>query len=132
MKKLLLPLVICLGLGVGTVGCAEDFAYADPPSVAYASGLVEFCDDYGCRWINAPYYYAGGDLVYWDAHFGCWIGPHGYWHGGGWHRGFVYGYHQHYHAGTYHVLHSGGHAWSGGFHGGSHYSHGGGGHGGHR
>lgn len=130
MKNLLLPLAICVGLTAGSVGCVEDLAYADPP-VAYASGCVNFTDDYGTREVCGPYYYAGGDLFYWDAHFGCWIGPHGYWHSGLWHGGFVYGYHERYHAGFYHGSHGGGHAW-GGFHGGGHSYHGGGGHGGHR
>lgn len=132
MKNLLLPLVIYLGLIVGNVGCAEDLAYAELPATVCATGPVEFCDEWGCRWINAPYYHDGDNLIYWDVHFGCWIGPHGYWRGGVWHRGFVYGYHEHYHAGTYHVFHTGGHFGSGHPTSGGHFFHSGGGHGGHR
>src|SRR5579864_743242 len=102
MKRWLLILVSCLAL-VGT-GCAEEFVYSDPP-IAVASGPVEFCDDWGCRMVNAPYYYVDGEVVYWDASFGVWIGPRGYWTGGIWHRGWVVGYHEHYHVGFYHNFH---------------------------
>lgn len=111
MKSLLLALVACVGLA----GCVEEGYYSDPP-VAPAYGAVEFCDDFGCRMINAPYYYVGGDLVYWDAHFGVWIGPHSYWREGRWYGGSVYGYHGYYHGGFYHAR--GG--WGGGYHGGYH------------
>lgn len=123
MKSLLLALVACIGLS----GCvAEEVAYADPPG-QYRNGTVEFCDDYGCRYVNGQYYYdSAGVLFYWDANFGCWIGPHGYWYGGAFHPGFHPGYHGFYHRGYYHG--------SGGYHGGSHGGGGfhGGGHGGHR
>lgn len=122
MKKLVLALSICLGLSI--TGCAAEGSYDPPPAVPYAAGSVEFCDDWGCRWVNAPYYYSDGDLFYWDAHFGVWVGPRGWWHGGIWHSGFVPGYHGWYHAGHYHVLHSG---WRG-TGGGHSYGHGGGGH----
>lgn len=116
MKNLLLALVACIGLS----GCVVEPAYADP--VVYRTGTVEFCDDYGCRYVTGQYYYDGGAVIYWDPVFGCWIGPHGYWRGGIFYRGFVGGYHTYYHGGWYH-------GW-----GGSHYYyHGGGGHwGGHR
>jgi hypothetical protein len=116
MKKLLFALAICLGLS--TVGCVV--AYTDPP--VYQTGTVEFCDLYGCRYVNAPYYYdSDGAVVYWDAHFGYWIGPNGYLAGGVWHRGFWPGYHSWYHAGFYHGFHGGFHG--GGYHGGFHGGH---------
>lgn len=97
MKKLLLALAFSLGL----MGCVEERVYGPPPGM-YVTGTVEFCDDVGCRWVTAPYYYEDNEIIYWDAHFGMWIGPHGYWHGGYWHEGFVYGYHDWYHNGWYH------------------------------
>lgn len=121
MKNFFLALVACIGL----LGCVVEPAYADPV-IAYRTGTVEFCDDYGCRYVTSPYYYDSvGALFYWDTGFGCWIGPHGYWRGGVFYRGFVPGYHGFYHGGYYHGFHGGG-GWheGGGFHGG-------GGHGGH-
>jgi hypothetical protein len=127
MRKWLLILVSCLALTA--VGCAEDFEYDDPPAVASASGSVEFCDDLGCRMVDAPYYYSNGEVIYWDAGFGVWMGPRGYWGGGGWHRGFVPGYHEHYHVGFYHSFRGNPGGWRAGS-GGRGFSHGGGGHGG--
>jgi hypothetical protein len=115
MKNLVLVLVACLGLA----GCvAEEGMYVEAP-VAVASGSVEFCDDWGCRMIDAPYYYDDGDVIYWDAHFGVWIGPHGYWHGGIWHRGWVDGYHGWYGVHHYHYFHehTGGWRFGSGWHG---------------
>jgi hypothetical protein len=112
MKHVLLALVasVCLSSCV---------VYADPE---YSSGCFTFCDDYGCREVcNTQYYYYGGEAYYWDAHFGCWIGPHGYWRSGAYYYGFHPGYHEFYHHGYYH---GGGHYYGG--HGGYH------GHGGHR
>jgi hypothetical protein len=128
MKKILLALVACVGLTFSATGCAEGVYYGDP-SVSPTIGVVEFCDDYGCRTVNAPYYYVGGDVVYWDAHFGVWVGPHSYWREGRWYGGSVYGYHGYYHRGAYHGFYGGGGAWrpnGGVYHGGFH---GGGGHG---
>lgn len=110
MKKLFFTLALCLGL----TGCVEERVYS-PPGM-YVTGTVEFCDDYGCRWVTAPYYYDGDDLIYWDAHFGVWIGPYGYWHGGYWHRGWHPGYHGWYHQGWYHYSDRGWRAGSG-YHG---------------
>lgn len=125
MKKLLLALALCLGL-VPMTGCyAEEGVYVEAPS-AYEVGTVEFCDDWGCRYITAPYYYYDGEVVYYDAHFGCWIGPRGYWVGGIWHRGWVGGYHGWYGAHHYHYFHEHTGGWRGG--GGWHGYHGGGGH----
>ena len=117
MKKFLLGLILCLGL----TGCyVEGYDYAPG---AYSTGSVEFCDDYGCRFVTAPYYYdSAGVLFYWDAHFGCWIGPHGYWRGGAFYHGFYPGYHGWYHGGWYHVPH---------YYGGGHYHYNGGHYGGH-
>lgn len=121
MKKLVLALALCLGL-VST-GCAETEVYGPPPGV-YQTGSVEFCDDWGCRMVNAPYYYVDGEVVYWDAAFGYWIGPHGYWVGGVWHHGFWPGYHGYYHAGFYHHFHYSDRGWKAGsgYHG--YHSHG--------
>jgi hypothetical protein len=126
MKNLLF-LFVCAGL-IGTAGCVETVATADPPT--YYTGTFEFCDDWGCRYITAPHYYANGIVIYWDAHFGYWVGPHGYLVGGRWHQGFVPGYHGWYGAGFYHCgpgCYHGNHPGSYGYHGGYH---GGGGHGG--
>lgn len=109
MKKLVLALVMCLGLA----GCAEDSYYYAPPAT-YQSGYVEFCDDWGCRYVNAPYYMVDGEVIYWDVHFGCWIGPRGYWGGGVWHHGFWPGYHGVYHPGTYHHFHYSDRGWKAG------------------
>lgn len=112
MKHILLAIIASLFIS----GCA---VYDDP----YYSNCFEFCDDYGCRTVcNTRYYYYGGEAYYWDAHFGCWIGPHGYWRSGSFYHGFHPGYHGYYHHGYY-----GGHI-GGGYHGGGHY----GGHGGGR
>jgi uncharacterized membrane protein YgcG len=130
MKKLILAIFMCLGL----MGCVDEAYTVAPEYANVRTGTFEYCDDYGCRWISAPYYYSGGELFYMDAHFGCWIGPRGYWLSGVWHPGFYPGYHAWYHSGWYH---RGGYrggwrggygGFRGGFHGGFH----GGGHGGHR
>lgn len=131
MKKLL-ALIMCAGLVGCSAGCADDTYYGDPPAVAGVSnGSVEFCDDWGCRMVDAPYYYSNGELFYWDVGFGAWIGPRGYWNGG-WHRGFVPGYHERYRVEHYHSFREGFHG-GGGFHnGGGHMGRGhSGGHGGH-
>lgn len=100
MKKLLLVLAACLALGA--TGCyVEDGIYAPPPGV-YSVGTVEFCDDYGCRMVAAPYYYVDGQVVYYDAHFGVWIGPHSYYRSGVWYHHPIEGYREHYHSGYYH------------------------------
>jgi hypothetical protein len=120
MRHILLALVVCLGL----TGCDIDPVYAQN------TGTVEFCDDYGCRYVASQTYYdTNGTLFYWDANFGCWISNRGYWLGGVYYPGFYPGYHNYYHSGWYHGWHGGGHYYhGGGGHGGWH----GGGHGGHR
>lgn len=132
MKKLLI-LVLCLVGLFSMAGCvAEEGYYGAPPGVFETTiGTVEFCDDWGCRMITAPYYYYEGDVVYWDAHFGCWIGPRGYWLGGDWHHGWIEGYHGWYGGHFYHrwVSHPQGWRAGSGFHGYGHpVYHGGGGH----
>lgn len=118
MKKFLLALIACLGLS----GCVVE-GYDYPPG-AYSNGTVEFCDDYGCRYVTGQYYYdSAGVLFYWDSHFGCWMGPHGYWHGGVFYHGFHPGYHGWYHGGWYHAPH---------YYNGGHYHYNGGHYGGHR
>jgi hypothetical protein len=127
MKKILIALMACVGLTFSAIGCAEEGYYSDPP-VSPTVGSVEYCDDMGCRYVNAPYYYVGGEVVYWDAHFGCWIGPRSYWRDGRWYRGSVSGFHGYYHSGANRGFYGGGGAWrpnGGGYHGGFH----GGGHG---
>ena len=117
--KYILVLLMSLLLA-GCVG--ETYVYADSP-VHYTTGTVVFCDDYGCREVTAPYYYdASGAVIYWDVHFGCWIGPHGYWRAGVYYPGFWVGYHGYYHRGFYHWR-SPQHYYyhhSGGYHGGHH------------
>ena len=128
MKKLVAVLLMCLSV-IMVTGCAESVVYADPPAT-YVTGTVEFCDDWGCRYVTAPYYYVNGEVVYYDYHFGCWIGPRGYLYGGVWRPGWIPGYHGWYGAGHYHYFHSHPGGWKAGS--GWHGYHGGGGHGGHR
>lgn len=109
MKKFLLALAAALTLS----GCVV----YEEPYTAYrvTDGCATFCDDFGCREVCGSYYYTPeGYVVYWDAHFGCWIGPHGYWRGGVFYRGYHPGYHGWYHRGWYH---------GGGYHG-HYYNHG--------
>lgn len=96
--KYLLILLVCLGM----TGCLADVYVGAPVARSYPTGTVEFCDDYGCRMVTAPYYYLNGELVYWDVHFGCWIGSHGYHRNGVWYHGPVPGYHTWYHPEAYH------------------------------
>lgn len=117
MKYYLLALVTCLVLM--SMGCAEGAYYSAPPGV-YSHGEVEFCDDFGCRMISSNYYYVDGAVVYWDPHFGCWIGPHGWYGRGSWHSGWVSGYHNYYR--SFHNNYShGGSFRGGGYHGGGHH-----------
>jgi hypothetical protein len=127
MKNLLLA--CCLM--VSTTGCVAEIGYDEPPAT-YTTGTVEYCDDFGCRDIDAPYYYENGEVVYYDAHFGVWMGPRGYLVGGRWHPGFVGGYRNYYHSGYYHSYHGYGGAYHGNggayhgagrgtFHGGGHH-----------
>lgn len=126
--------IFVLILALFVSGCVEEeYVYADGPG-SYQTGTVVFCDDFGCREVTAPYYYTPeGAVVYWDVHFGCWIGPHGYWRAGVFYPGFVVGYHGWYHHGYYH-WHSPGHYYQyhyhhgGSYHGGHYYYHGGGHH----
>lgn len=115
--KYLLMLFACLCLISNTACYVEEDAYADGPVVASNDNCVDFADDYGDRTVCGPHQYIDGDLYYWDAHFNVWIGPHGYWQGRVFYRGWVPGYHTWYHRGFYHA--------HGTFHGGTY-------HGGHR
>jgi hypothetical protein len=95
MKKLFLSIMAALTFS----GC---LIYSDPPRPAYndtyEDGCVTFCDEYGCRQVCGRYYYdAHGNVIYWDEHFGCWIGPRGYWRHGSYYHGFHPGYHNWYH-----------------------------------
>lgn len=99
MKKILLGLCIILGLS----GCLGEFVI-DPsnPNIAYQYGCATVCDDYGCREVcNVQYYYGPDGVVYWDPHFGAWIGPGGYWWHGRYYRGRIEGYRSYYHRGYY-------------------------------
>lgn len=123
MKTLLTTLFMSLSLA----GCMLDEpVYSTPAyssSTSTLTGDVEFCDVYGCRWLsNATYYYLNGEVVYWDAGLGVWVGPRGYWRGGMYYSGAVSGYHAWY--GSHYTPH-----YYGGYHGGFHV--GGGFHGGH-
>jgi hypothetical protein len=120
MKKFIAGLIAAMCL-------SSCLVYADPVyAPAYYYGTVTICDDYGCREVPDVRYFIGSDGVtyYYDVHFGVWIGPRGYWHGGAFYHGYYPGYHTYYHHGWY-----GGHG--GYYHGGGGY-HGGGHHGGHR
>jgi hypothetical protein len=110
MKKFIFSLMVALLL----TSCV---AYAEPEPIV-VNNCVEYCDDYGCREVCAPHYYYQGVVYYWDTHFSCWIGPHGYYHGGIFYHGYYPGYRGYFgHGGGFHG------------HGGGHF---GGGHGGHR
>lgn len=135
MKKLALILVACLGLA----GCATEYEVSEPTMSQPAYGCVVVTDEYGEREVcNTNYYYVTGGVVYWDAHFGVWVGPGGYWRSGIWYRGYYPGFHTYYHAGLYHphgYFHGGNRAGyyrhygpggfhsGGGFHGGFHGRH---------
>lgn len=128
-----------LALPFMSMGCADEVVtepvYASAIPSQLGTGCVIVTDDYGEREVcNTRYYYVNGGVVYWDANFGIWVGPGGYWHGGVWNRGFYPGWHNYYGRGFYRPRgFSGPH---GGFHGGGYHGapHGGhvGGHGGHR
>ena len=97
MKKFLLALLCAFAVSSCMV-----YEEIPPPATGYISGCTTFCDDYVCREICARYYYASdGSIIYWDDHFSCWVGVHGYWRGGVYYRGFVPGYHVWYHRGHY-------------------------------
>jgi len=88
----------------GTLGCAENMAYADPlaPPSATEHGCVIVEDTYGEREVcDVNYYIASEGPVYWDPFFGVWIGVGGFWYGGVWHYGYYPGYWKRYH-GYYH------------------------------
>lgn len=140
--KFLLVLAACISLSLGTTGCVAEEVYGPPVAAsAVYTNTVEYCDDMGCRYVTAPFYYTtDGSVVYWDSHFGYWIGPGGYWGGGVWHRGYFGGYHGYYGHGLYHSFssHPGGWRGGSGYHGGGYMGSGRGGsgfhggHGGHR
>lgn len=91
-------LVICFSL----IGCTgTEVVYTDPNTMQHLEGTVPFCDDLGCREIQGRYFYDRGAVVYWDVHFGRWIGPHGYWLGRTYYHGRWNGYHTVYHRGVY-------------------------------
>lgn len=126
MKNLMLILSAC-GLMVATSACEAEVGYDSPP-VSYTTGTVEYCDDFGCRDVsNVQYYYDNGEVVYYDVHFGVWMGPRGYLVGGRWHPGFVGGYHSYYHPGYYHGYRGGGFHGGGSYHGNFHGGYHGGG-----
>lgn len=116
MKKLLCLLCLCI-----LPGCV---VYDTPVAYERNYGCVSFCDEYGCRDVCSTYYYdADGNVVYWDDHFNCWIGPAGYFVGGIWYHGFPHGYYE-FHRGYYHPGHYYGRGHygyhGGGYHGGYH------------
>lgn len=79
------------------------------------NGCVIVSDDYGEREVcTRSYYTAGGDLVYWDANFGIWIGRGGYWRNGSFYHGYHPGFYNHYRASYQHR----GYYYRGGIHGG--------------
>ena len=89
MKKL-----FALLFAVALTGCAS-YDYHSVNQVGY--GCHTFCDDYGCREVCSTHFYnEQHELVYWDTHLGCWVGPHGWWHGKQYHLGQHPGYRSHY------------------------------------
>jgi hypothetical protein len=113
--KRLLGLLLCVG---ALSGCEADYVpVQSPPAITtsdYLTGTFEFCDGLGyCRTVvSAPYFFdANGVIMYWDAHFGCWIGPHSYWMNGYYHLGYHPAYHQFY-GGSLHYRGGGLHTWS--------------------
>jgi len=132
MKKLVLALVACLGLA----GCADEYV---APVAASPANCFVVTDEFGEREVcNTQYYYTNGGVIYWDSHFGVWVSPWGYYHGGVWTHGYYPGWHSYYGPGFYHArgyFHGGyrGGNFHGGYRGGS-FRGGGGGHfgGGHR
>lgn len=104
MKKLALMLVACLGLA----GCAVEYVEPVDPMDAVISdrmqhGCVVVTDELGEREVcNTQYYYYDGGVVYWDAHFGVWVGPNGYWRNRAFFPGIYPGFHTYYHTGFYH------------------------------
>jgi hypothetical protein len=117
-------LMMLLGvIAVSMIGCADDPPPPADSSVAY--GCVEVSDDYGNRDIcDTQYYYTDTGVVYWDSHFGVWIGPEGWYREGVFYHGFYPGYREFYGHGYYHSGH-------GRYYHSGHYNHGGGYHGGH-
>lgn len=107
-KKLMFLLPVIAMLGV--VGCTEREVVEPVATVAAAptfatinSGCVVVSDDYGEREVcNTQYYYMNDGVVYWDSHFGVWVGPGGYWRGGRWWNGYYPGFHEFYGHGWYH------------------------------
>lgn len=94
MKNFILALII-----LGLTSCA---VYTEPVVVPnnVMYGTTTYCDEYDCRQVTGRYYYgAEGEVIYWDTRFGMWIGPHGYWNGGVYYRGFHPTYHSYYHLG---------------------------------
>jgi hypothetical protein len=128
MKNILLVLIACIGLTAGTIGCAENTAYADPVLVSSepATGCVVVEDDFGEREVcNTTYYVTSEGPIYWDVNYGIWIGAGGFWYGGVWHYGYYPGYwaryHDYYHEHGYYHSNSHGyyghHFNNGSFHG---------------
>jgi hypothetical protein len=123
MNKLIILLLIATSLAVS--GCAEDEA-AFPTNAEPEYGCAVVVDPYGERQVcDTQYYVVNGGVVYWDAAFGLWIGPYGFWRAGEYHRGFWAAYHDHYRNfyhphGTFHVGYS--HRGGGSFRGGSFHS----------
>lgn len=105
MKALISSLI---AIGVISILLPSCMIYETPQSGYQPEqyGSIIFCDDFGCRDIDNVRYYrdADGALYYWDAGFGAWIGPYGYYRtrGGIFYRGFYPGYHNYYHRGYYH------------------------------
>ena len=118
MNKLIIPLLLATTLTIA--GCEEyDDGAAFPSNASPEYGCVVVNDEYGEREVcDTQYYTTNGGVIYWDAAFGVWIGPYGYWRGREYHRGFWAGYHEHYRP-FYHE-----HGWHNTFHGS--YYHGGG------
>lgn len=148
MNNLIKALFLALPLALG--GCADEYdttvSTAGYPIVGTVNnGCIVVSDEAsGEREVCSQYYMVDGGYVYWDATYGMWISPYGYYRGGVWNRGWYPGYREYYgrvgvwrgrgwYAGHGYFTGHGGYAphgyrgngWHGGYHGGGVY-HGGG------
>lgn len=139
MKSLMM--VVLLAVVVGLSGCVQT-----PADFPHTTGTVLYCyDEVNCQEITTEYYYSDDGLVWWDAYYGIWVSPSGYYLNNLYYTGFFPGFYDHYgRLGYWHPYSWGGwhsnwrggwrqyhgyHGYRGGYHGGGGFR---GGHGGHR
>lgn len=85
-------LIVALSLS----GCA---LWIDEPYTpnTIRNSCVIISDDYGEREVcTKSYYTSDGNLIYWDANFGIWVGRGGYWRNNIFYRGYHPGFYNHY------------------------------------